>query len=99
MLIIGRISSSDLECLYKGRIDEKSLICTDSHKGCIKFAKGNVAEHIRIPRSKYKNGVYHISHVNNFHSKFNNGWNALMEFLQSILRTTSLVQVARFIKF
>jgi signal transduction histidine kinase len=31
----GRISNRDLERLYKGRIDENSIICTDSHKSYI----------------------------------------------------------------
>ncbi|MBM7561153.1 IS1595 family transposase [Fusibacter tunisiensis] len=66
----GRIKTADLERLYKGRLDPNALICTDSHKSYITFAKGNVAEHIRIASGKHKNGVYHISHVNSLHSKF-----------------------------
>lgn len=70
MVTKGRISTADLERLYKERIDDDSLICTDSHKSYIQFAKDNVKEHIMIPRGKHKNGVYHISHVNSIHSKF-----------------------------
>jgi len=66
----GRIRTADLERLYKGRLDPNALICTDSHKSYITFAKGHVAEHIRIASGKHKNGVYHISHVNSLHSKF-----------------------------
>ena len=66
----GRIKTADLERLYKGRLDPNALICTNSHKSYISFAKGNVAEHIRIASGKHKNGVYHISHVNSLHSKF-----------------------------
>lgn len=66
----GRIKTADLERLYKGRLDPNALICTDSHKSYITFAKGNVAEHTRIASGKHKNGVYHISHVNSLHSKF-----------------------------
>ena len=66
----GRIKTADLERLYKGRLAPDALICTDSHKSYITFAKDNVAEHIRIASGKHKNGVYHISHVNSLHSKF-----------------------------
>lgn len=66
----GRIKTADLERLYKGRLNPDTLICTDSHKSYITFAKDNVAEHIKIARGKHKNGVYHISHVNSLHSKF-----------------------------
>lgn len=66
----GRIKTADLERLYKGRLDPDALICTDSHKSYITFAKGDVTEHIRIASGKHKNGVYHISHVNSLHSKF-----------------------------
>lgn len=67
MITKGQISTADLERLYKGRIDAEALICTDSHKSYIQFAKYNVKEHVGIPRSKHKNVVYHIAHV---HSKF-----------------------------
>lgn len=69
MVTKGRLSTANLERLYKGRIDENSLVCTDSYKSYIQFAKDNVSEHIRISGGKYKNGVYHISHVNTLHSK------------------------------
>lgn len=82
----GRIKTADLERLYKGRLDPDALICTDSHKSYITFAKNNVAEHIRIASDKHKNGVYHISHVNNLHSKFKNGLIDLMVWLLSIFQ-------------
>lgn len=66
----GRIKTSDLERLFKDRLDPKALLCTDSHKSYIAFGKDSVSEHIRIASGKHKNGVYHISHVNSLHSKF-----------------------------
>jgi len=70
MVTKGRIKTADLECLFKDRLDPDSLICTDSHKSYITFAKNNVSVHIRIASGKHKNGVYHISHVNSIHSNF-----------------------------
>lgn len=70
MVTKGRIRTTDLERLFKNRIDPDSVICTDSHKSYIKFAEDNVSKHIQIARGKHKNGVYHISQVNSLHSKF-----------------------------
>lgn len=50
----GRISHYDLESLYKGRIDNNSIICTDSHKSYIQFAKNLSLDHKRIMRGHYK---------------------------------------------
>lgn len=35
----GRISHTNPETLYKGRIDDNSIICTDSHKSYIHLLK------------------------------------------------------------
>lgn len=70
MVTKGRISTEDLERVFKDRLDSDSLICTDSHKSYIKFGREYVSEHIRIESGKHKKGVYHISHVNSLHSKF-----------------------------
>jgi transposase-like protein len=66
----GRIKTSDLERLFKDRLDSKSLVCTDSHPSYNRFLKEYASEHIKIASGKHKNGVYHISHVNSIHSKF-----------------------------
>jgi len=65
----GRVTTSDLERLYSGRLNNDSIICTDSHKSYIKFGIKYAKQHIRIASGKHKNGVYHISHVNALHSK------------------------------
>lgn len=64
----GRVTYADLERLYEGRIDPNSIICTDSHKSYIQFAKDLELDHKRIARGHYKNGIYHINHVNSLHS-------------------------------
>jgi len=66
----GRIKTTDLERLFKNRLDSKSLVCTDSHSSYNRFLKEYASEHIKIVSGKHKNGVYHISHVNSIHSKF-----------------------------
>ena len=68
----GRISHEDLERLFRGHITDDAIICTDSHKSYIQFAKDLNLNHKRIMRGHYKNGIYHINHVNSLHSRFKN---------------------------
>lgn len=65
---LGRVSANELEQLYQGHIGDKSIICTDSHKSYIHFAKDLHLDHKRIPSGKHKEGIYHINHINNLHS-------------------------------
>ncbi len=67
---------TDLERLFTGRIEDKSILCTDSHKNYIKFSQNSDVELQQIKRGKYKEGIYHIQHINAFHSK-------LKEFMYS----------------
>ena len=64
----GRVTYNALERLYEGRIDSNSIICTDSHKSYIQFAKDLELDHKKIARGHYKNDIYHINHVNSLHS-------------------------------
>ena len=64
----GRVTYNALERLYEGRIDSNSIICTDSHKSYIQFAKNLELDHKKIARGHYKNDIYHINHVNSLHS-------------------------------
>lgn len=70
MVTKGRITTADLERLYKNRLASDSLLCTDSHRSYISFAKRHVYKHIQIASGNHKNGIYHIAHVNSLHSKF-----------------------------
>ncbi|MGL4361765.1 MAG: IS1595 family transposase [Cellulosilyticaceae bacterium] len=69
----GRISHKDLERLFEGRIQEGSILCTDSHKSYIQFAKDFSLDHKQIKRGRHKEGIYHINHLNSLHSLFK-GW-------------------------
>lgn len=51
----------------------KSIFCTDSHKRYIQFAQNIGIELHQIKRGKHKEGIYHIQHINAFHSKLK-GW-------------------------
>lgn len=65
----GRLKHTDLERLFTDRIEEESILCTDSHKSYIRFAKNIGIELQQIKRGKHKEGIYHIQHINSFHSK------------------------------
>lgn len=70
MVCKGRVGYKDLERLYNGHIDNGAIICTDSHKSYIRFGRNLNLDHKRIMRDHYKNGIYHINHVNSLHSQF-----------------------------
>jgi transposase-like protein len=65
----GRMKHTDLERLFRDRIDDEAILCTDSHKSYIKFAQNLGIELQQIKRGKHKEGIYHIQHINAFHSK------------------------------
>jgi len=59
----GRMKYTDLERLFTGRIEDESILCTDSHRSYIRFAKNSGIELQQIKSGK------HIQHINAFHSK------------------------------
>ncbi|WBW97504.1 IS1595 family transposase [Oceanirhabdus sp. W0125-5] len=65
----GRVKSDDLKKLYDNRIQKDSIFCTDSHKSYIRFAADLNLNHIRIKRGRRKEGIYHIQHINSYHSR------------------------------
>ena len=66
----GKVGYKDLERLYNGHIADESIICTDSHKSYIRLGRELNLDHKLIMRDHYKNGIYHINHVNSLHSQF-----------------------------
>ncbi len=81
------MTHKELERLYKGRIGDSSILCTDSHKSYIKFATDFNLEHKRIKTGKHKEGIYHIQHINSLHSNLKNGWVDLMVLQVNIFLT------------
>lgn len=65
----GRLTTQQLNKVYKGKIEATSTICTDSHGAYKTFAKNIPADLVRIERGKRKKGIYHINHINALHSK------------------------------
>ncbi|MBE6443172.1 MAG: IS1595 family transposase [Alphaproteobacteria bacterium] len=63
----GRLKTNQIENVLGNKIEKDSILVTDSHKSYIGFAKNHNLQHKRIARGKYKNGIYHINNVNNYH--------------------------------
>ncbi len=65
---LGKVSTNDLVKVYSGRVQKKSIFCTDSEKAYIKFAERKGFKLVQIEKGKHKLGIYHINHVNAFHN-------------------------------
>ena len=66
---LGKASIKTISSVLDNKIKEKSIICTDKEKSYIKFAKSNNIELIRLEGYKSKKGIYHINHINSYHSR------------------------------
>ena len=76
---LGRITTEQLEKLNK--IESNSILVTDKALAYIKFADNHRFELIRLKAGKeYKRGMYHLGHINAFHStlkRFMRGFNGV----------------------
>ena len=66
---LGKPSRKTIENVFSNKFKEKSVLCTDKEKSYIKFAQSLELEHIRLEEYKSKKGVYHINHINSFHTR------------------------------
>jgi len=68
----GRISKKDIDKALGAKLDDKVILCTDSHRSYTAFAKSKNLQHQKIVVSKgqyVKDQVYHVQHVNNMTSR------------------------------
>lgn len=66
---LGRPNVADLQKVLGGKITPASVFLTDSLRSYQKLSFDMGLNHIRIPRNKYKNGVFNIQTVNNYHKR------------------------------
>lgn len=71
----GKISANAIRKLFENKIDDEAIACTDSCRSFKKFAKESELELIQLPKGKKKLGIYHLQHVNSFHSRLKNWMN------------------------
>lgn len=66
---LGRVKINHLNKLFENRIGHYSIICSDSNSAYRKFSEELNCKHIEIRSDKYKNGIYHMNHINSYHSR------------------------------
>lgn len=65
---LGKVSTKNLHQVFDGRIIENSVICTDGANAYVKFAEKNCLKLVQLKSGKTKKGIYHIQHINSYHS-------------------------------
>lgn len=65
----GSARIKDLHSIFDGRIEKNSILVTDKLRSYVSFAKTANLKLVQIKDRQTKNGIYHIQHVNNFHSR------------------------------
>lgn len=69
----GRMKYDDVDRLFRDRIEDKSTLCVDLHKSYIKLSDNFDVDLQQIESGKYKKDIYHIQHINSYHSWLK-GW-------------------------
>ena len=66
---LGKVSQECVELAFKNRIKKSSILCTDKEKSYRKFSDNMGLPLIQLDTGKSKKGIYHIQHINNYHSR------------------------------
>jgi len=64
----GRISKKNLDDIFGDKIENGTILCTDSHRSYTAFARSQGLQHEKIKANKgqyVKDQVFHVQHVNN----------------------------------
>jgi transposase-like protein len=69
----SRPDISTVAKFFEKRISPTAMICTDSQSSYANFARAHGIQIRQIPSGKHKIGIYHIQHVNSYHSRLK-GW-------------------------
>lgn len=65
---LGKVSEKNLHNVFDQRILRNSILCTDGLNSYANFAAKNHIELIQLRSGKSKKGIYHIQHINAYHS-------------------------------
>ena len=66
----GRINENDLIQAFDGVLASNATLCTDKHPSYRAYARENNITLKQVDTNQTLNGVYHIQHINSFHSRF-----------------------------
>lgn len=96
---IGECSAKDIDNVLGSKVESGSTFCTDGSKAQQKYAKSRGLECVQIKGGKSKKGIYHIQHINNFHSalkKFIANFNGVAtKYLNNYLAWNNLVNYSK----
>ena len=71
----GRISKKNLDDIFEDKIENGTILCTDSHRSYTAFARSKGLKHEKIKANKgqyVKDQVFHVQHVNNMAQRLRN---------------------------
>ena len=69
---LGRVSTKDIHHAFDKRIMPNSILCTDAISCYNDLARTEKLELIQLKTGKSKLGIYHIQHINSYHSMLKN---------------------------
>ena len=69
---LGKVGTKDIHNAFDNRISANSILCTDDTRAYNDFANTNSLELIKLKTGKSKSGIYHIQHINSYHSILKN---------------------------
>ena len=69
----SRPTQASVDKFFAGRITPDSILCTDTQNSFAAFARTIGIQIKQIPTGKHKIDIYHIQHVNSYHSSLK-GW-------------------------
>ena len=66
---LGKCSAEALGHVLGGRISSESTLCSDEDKSYRKFSRENGLKLVQIKGGKSVKGIFHIQHLNSYHSR------------------------------
>ena len=96
---LGRMCAHDLYDVYDNRIEKGSTLITDKLNAYELFAGKYKLKLVQLKNGTIKNGIYHIQHINNYHSrlkKFMQNFNGVAtKYLNNYLVWNNFVNYAK----
>lgn len=65
---LGKVNGIGLNRVFGGKIEKKSVLCTDKVSAYRKFSTDNELHLVQLNGGKEKLDIYHINHINAYHS-------------------------------
>lgn len=65
---LGKVNINGLSRVFSGKIKKNSVLCTDKASAYRKFSESQELQLVQLKGGKEKLGIYHINHINAYHS-------------------------------